>query len=407
MERVVITGLGVVASLGQEVDVFTQAIKEGQLGITPIEGFDTSNFKVKLAAEIKNFQTDVVEKKALRRLDRHQQYALHAAIKAYQDAGLNKDQEDPYRVGVLMATGIGGLQTIQNEVTKMVEKGPEWISPFFIPMSIANLASGHVSIALNAKGISAAIVTACAASANAIGEAFRYLREGRLDVVVAGGTEASINEIGIAGFQAMQALSTQTDPTRASIPFDQDRSGFVMGEGSGALIMETLSHAKARGAKIYAEVVGYGATCDAYHITAPSPDGEGAIKAIEQALDDASIDASQVDYINVHGTSTKLNDSTESVAVNQIFGKDVKVSSTKSMTGHLLGAAGAIEALICVKGLHEGFMPPNINLQNQDVDCDVNIIKETLYTNYQYAMSNSLGFGGHNVSLIFKKWEDS
>jgi 3-oxoacyl-[acyl-carrier-protein] synthase II len=407
--RVVVTGLGCVTPIGNNVEEFWNGVVEGKCGIDEITLFDTTNFKVKLAAEVKNLDVEsILDKKAVKRLDRYTQFAMIASREAVKDANIDMEKIDATRFGVSIASGIGGLTTIQNNVTILNEKGPDRISPMFIPMAISNMASGNVSIDIGAKGESFCITTACASGTHSIGEAFRIIRHGYQDIMLVGGTEAAINESGIAGFTNIKALSQSTDKSRASIPFDKERSGFVMGEGCGVLILEELEHAKKRGAKIYAEMCGYGATSDAYHITAPSPDGEGGARAMTVALNDAGIKPEDITYINAHGTSTHLNDSGETKAVKTAFGesaKKVAMSSTKGHTGHLLGAAGGVEAIACVKAIETSIIPPTINYQVPDEECDLDIVpNEARKQEIEYAMSNSLGFGGHNSSIIFKRY---
>lgn len=406
--RVVVTGMGAVTPIGNDVSTFWNNIKSGKNGIDFIKSFDTENYKVKLAAEVKDFDPLVaMDKKEAKRMDRYCQFAMVAAKEAVEDSGLNMEKEDPYRVGVIIGSGTGGIDTMEKQVRVMCDKGPGKVSPFTIPLMISNIAAGNVAIKYGAKGISLCITTACATGTNAIGEAFRMIREGRADCIIAGGAEASVTPFSVAGFTNITALSTSDDPSRASIPFDAERNGFVMGEGAGILILESLEHAKKRNAKIYAEVAGYGATCDAYHMTAPAPDGESAARAMEEALKDAEIDGNKMSYINAHGTSTHYNDSSETMAIKKVFGdkaKEIPVSSTKSMTGHLLGAAGAIEAVVCVKALQDSFVPATIGYKVPDPECDLDYVpNEGRHQELQYAMSNSLGFGGHNAVLVFKK----
>lgn len=408
--RVVVTGMGAVTPVGNDVSTFWENIKSGKCGIDFIKSFDTENFKVKLAAEVKDFDPlTAMDKKEAKRMDRYCQFAMAAAKEAMEDSGLNMEEEDPYRIGVIIGSGTGGIDTVEKQVKVMCEKGPGKVSPFTIPLMISNIAAGNVAIRYGAKGVSLCITTACATGTNAIGEAFRMIREGRADCIIAGGAEASITPFSVAGFTNITALTTSDDPLRASIPFDAERNGFVMGEGAGILILESLEHAKKRNAKIYAEVAGYGATCDAYHMTAPAPDGESAARAMEEALRDAEIDCSKMSYINAHGTSTHYNDSSETMAIKRVFGdkaKEIPVSSTKSMTGHLLGAAGAIEAVVCVKALQDSFVPATIGYKMPDPECDLDYVpNEGRHQELQYAMSNSLGFGGHNAVLVFKKAE--
>ena len=411
MERVVITGMGAVTPIGNDVEALFTSIKEGNCGIAPITHFDTTDYKVKLAAEVKDIDMEqYFNKRDLKFNDRFTQFARIAAKQAMEMAGLTKDEADSERYGCLVASGIGGISTIETSEKTIEERGPSRVSPYFIPMALSNLAAGQIAIDWGLRGTCECVVTACAAGANAIGEAFRKIRDGYEDVMVTGGAEASITPLSIAGFQSMRALHTGTDPERASIPFDAERSGFVMGEGAGILVLESLSHAKARNAKILGEIVGYGASCDAHHITAPLNDGSGGAKAMVNAITDAGIQKEDISYINAHGTSTSLNDKAETLAVKAAFGEHAKhlaISSTKSNTGHLLGASGAVEAIICVKALKEGIIPATIHYEKADPDCDLDIVpNKCRKQNYTYAMSNSLGFGGHNASLIFKKWED-
>lgn len=409
--RVVITGIGVVSPIGNDLDTFWNNMKQGVCGIDFITAFDTSEgFDVKVAAEVKEFDpTKYMDKKDIRRLDRFSQFGIYAAMQAIEQSGLNMDQEDLTRVGTIVGSGIGGLATIEKEANNLFTKGPKRVSPFFIPMSIANMAAGNIAIYTGAKGICTTIVTACAAGTHSIGEAFRAIKLGINDVILAGGSEASITPLGVAGFQSLTALSKSTDPKRASIPFDAERNGFVMGEGAGILVMESLEHAQKRGAHIIAELVGYGATGDAYHITSPSPTGEGAIRAMEEAIKEANIDKKEVGYINAHGTSTDYNDKFETLAIKGVFGElanSIPVSSTKSMTGHLLGAAGAVEAIAIAKALEDGYIPPTIGYQVADTECDLDYVpNKGREANVRYALSNSLGFGGHNGTILMKRWE--
>lgn len=411
MTRVVITGMGAVTPVGNDAKTFIDNILAGKNGIEPITKFDASETGITVAGEVDDFDVrERVGKKQGKRMDLFSQYAVHSALEAVEQAGITPKNTDPYAMGVIYGSGIGGLTTIQEQVTKMNEKGPQRVSPMFVPTAISNMGAGNIALRLGAKNICTTIVTACASATNAIGEAYRQIKEGRADVMITGGSEASVNEIGIAGFAALTALSKATDPDKASLPFDKDRSGFVMGEGGATLVLESLEHAQARGAKILGEVVGYGSTCDAYHLTSPDPSGEGASRAMEQAIKEAGITPADVDYINAHGTATHANDSGEAKAINNVFGEDsdVLVSSTKSMTGHLLGAAGAIEAVATVGALQRGILPPNINLKHQDEECRVNIVQQANQKQPQatYAISNSLGFGGHNAVVAFKKWSD-
>lgn len=402
--------MGTVSPIGNDTASFVENLMAGKLGITEITKFDASATGISVAGEVKDFDPKLrLGKKAAKRMDLYSQYAVHTALEALEQAGINEENTDPYDMGVIIGSGIGGLTTIQEQVIKMHEKGPKRVSPMFVPTAIANMAAGNVAIFANAKNICTAVVTACASATNAIGEAYRQIKEGRAQVMLTGGAEASVNEIGIAGFAALTALSTQTDPKLASLPFDKDRSGFVLGEGAATLVLESEEHAKKRGAKILGEVVGYGATCDAYHITSPDPSGEGAARAMQAAIAEAGIKPDQVGYINAHGTATHANDEGEAKAINLVFGKDSKVlvSSTKSMTGHLLGAAGAIEAVATVAALQMGKLPANIGLANQDEKCQVNLVTQNAQpAEIEYAISNSLGFGGHNAVVAFKKWSE-
>ena len=408
--RVVITGLGAITPIGNNVEDFWKGIKEGKCGIDEITHFDTTNYKVKLAAEVKGFNPEEhFDRRGAKRLDTFSQFAIVAAKEAWKDSKLDKEKEDMERVGVILGSGIGGLETMEKEMSNLHEKGPDRVSPMFIPMNIANMAAGNVAIELGAKGESISMVTACASGTHCIGESFRMIKNGYQDIVLTGGTEASITPIGIAGFTNIKALSQATDKNRASIPFDKERSGFVMGEGAGIVILEELEHAKSRGAKIYAEIVGYGATSDAYHITSPAPGGEGGARAMKIAMQEAGARPEDITYINAHGTSTHLNDSCETMAIKSAIGeasKNVMVSSTKGHTGHLLGAAGGVEAVVCAKAVEEGFVPATINYQVQDEECDLDIVpNEGRKVDIKYAMSNSLGFGGHNASILLKKYE--
>lgn len=408
--RVVITGVGVVSPLGNTEETFWNNLKEGVCGIGPITKFELiEGYDVTLAAEVKEFDINKhVDRKEARRLDLFSQYAVYAAKEALINANINMEQEDATKVGVIVGSGIGGLGTIETEMKKLFDRGPKRVSPLFIPMVISNMGAGNVAIHTGAKGICTSMVTACASGTHSIGEAFRALQRGDNQVILAGGAEATITPMGIASFQSLTALSTSKDPKRASIPFDKERSGFVMGEGAGIVVMETLEHATKRGAKILAEVVGYGATGDAYHITSPAPEGEGAARAMEEAIKEAGISPSQVGYINAHGTSTEYNDKFETLAIKKVFGEDTKVpvSSTKSMTGHLLGAAGAIEAIAIAKALEEGFIPPTVGYTVPDEECDLDYVPNVgRKAEIEYALSNSLGFGGHNGTILLKKWK--
>lgn len=411
MQRVVITGMGAIAPNGNGVENFVQNTLAGKVGIKPITKFDASETEISVAGEIDDYdENDYVGKREARRLDLYSQYAIQVANEAMEMAGIDEKNTAPEDLGVIFGSGIGGLTTIQEQVIRMHDKGPKRVSPLFIPMVIANMAAGNISIRFNAKNISTSIVTACASGTNSIGEAYRRIKEGDAQVIITGGSEATINETAIAGFAALTALSTSTDPDRASLPFDQNRNGFVMGEGAGALVIESLEHAQNHGAKILGEIVGYGTTSDAYHITSPDPKGVEAARSMNQAIVQANIDPSQVGYVNAHGTATHANDAGESKAINQVFGKDssVLVSSTKGMTGHLLGAAGAIEAVITVASLEKGILPPNVGCFKQDPECEVNLVnKDNQQQDIEYAISNSFGFGGHNAVLAFKKWSEN
>ena len=409
-KRVVITGLGAITPIGKNVEETWNSIKEKKCGIDEITLFNTENFKTKLAAEVKKYDAlEYFDAKQAKRLDRYSQFAIIAAREAVKSSEISKENTDFNRVGIFVSSGIGGLTTIQEQCRIDTEKGNKRISPMFIPMSIANMAAGNIAIEFGFKGESISILTACASSTHAIGEAYKTIKLGLEDVVIAGGAEAAICEVGIAGFENMKALSFETDKNRASIPFDKRRNGFVMGEGAGIVVLEELEHAKRRNAKIYGEIIGFGATTDAYHITSPCPDGEGGACAMQRALEDAKISANEVDYINAHGTSTHLNDLTETLAIKKVFGNntDVMVSSTKGNTGHLLGAAGAVEAIICTKAIDEGIVPPNINYKEKDEECDLNlVVGDSKKENLNIVLSNSLGFGGHNACIAIKKFED-
>ena len=408
--RVVVTGMGAITPIGLSVDEFWAGVKEGRTGFAPITKFDTTDFKCKLAAEVKDFDgKNYMDFKAAKRMEAFSQYAVAATKEALEDAGIDMEKEDPYRVGVAVGSGTGSLQAMERSHTRLVEKGPGRIEPLFVPLTISNMAAGNVSIQFGLKGKSINVVTACATGTNSIGEAFRAIQYGDAEVMVAGGTEGSVCPIGVGGFSALTALSTCEDPTRCSIPFDKERSGFVMGEGAGVVVLEELEHAKARGAKIYAEVAGYGCTSDAYHITSPAEDGAGAAKAMEYAVKDAGLNLEDITYINAHGTATHHNDLFETRAIKLLFGdhaKDIKINSTKSMVGHLLGAAGAIEFVACVKELQDGYIHRTVGYQVPDEECDLNYCKEAYEENFEYALSNSLGFGGHNASLLVKKYHE-
>ena len=408
--RVVITGLGALTPVGLTAAESWEAVKAGTCGIAPITLYDASNMKAKLAGEVKGFDpANYMEKREARKVDRFAQFAIAAAKEAIEQSGLDMANEDPYRCGVIISAGIGGLITLQNECMKGAQKGFDKISPFFIPMAIANMASAHIAIQYGLKGMATCPTTACAGGTNAVGDALRQVRDGYADVVLCGGAEAVVTELAMGGFTSMHALHTGDDPAAASIPFDARRSGFVMGEGAGVLVLEELGHAQARGARILGEVVGYGATCDAYHITAPAPGGEGGAKAMSLALADAGVAPEEVGYINAHGTSTPMNDSCETQAIKTAFGEHayhLAVSSTKSMTGHMLGAAGAVEAVFTAQTLMDGFLPATIGYQEPDPECDLDVVPNVgRSADVKYAMSNSLGFGGHNASILLKKWE--
>ena len=408
--RVVITGMGAITPIGLGVDNFWEGIKANKIGFAPITKFDTEGYKCRLAAEVKDFDAkEYMDPKAAKRMELFCQYAVAATKEALEDAQLDMEKEDAFRVGVSVGSGIGSLQAMEREHKKLLEKGPSRVNPLLVPMMICNMAAGNVSIQFGLKGKSINVVTACATGTNSIGEAFRAIQYGEAEVMVAGGTESSVTPIGIAGFTALTALSSSEDPTRCSIPFDKDRSGFVMGEGAGIVILEELEHAKARGAKIYGEVVGYGCTSDAYHITSPAEDGSGAAMAMEYAVKDAGISKEEITYINAHGTSTHHNDLFETRAIKLCFGehaKDIKINSTKSMIGHLLGAAGAVEFITCVKELQEGYIHPTVGYQTPDEEIDLDYCKEAVTGEFTYALSNSLGFGGHNASILVKKYQE-
>ena len=410
MKRVVITGMGAITPIGLNVEDFWSSVKSQTIGIGPITYFDTTDYKAKLAAEVKGFVAkERLDAKKARRMEPFTQYAVAAAQEAIEDAKLDMEKEDPYRVGVSVGSGCGSLPLMEKQIGVLNEKGPSRVAPLFIPMFISNMAAGNISIYFGLKGKSIDIVTACATGTHSIGEAYRTIQCGDADVMVAGGTEACICPIGVAGFTALTALTTADDPKRASIPFDKDRSGFVMGEGAAIVVLESLEHAQARGAKIYAEVSGYGATSDAYHVTSPAEDGMGAATAMMNAMKEAGVKAEEVDYINAHGTSTHHNDLFETRAIKAAFGEaayQVPISSTKSMIGHLLGAAGAIELITCVKSIQDGYIHPNVGLQTPDEECDLSLVQgEGLHQEVKVAMSNSLGFGGHNATLLVKKYE--
>ena len=409
--RVVVTGLGAVTPIGNDVESFWNGVKEGKVGIGPITRFDTTGYKATLAAELKGFVAkDRMDPRTAKRMELFSQYAVAAAKEACADAGFNIEEEDPYRCGVIIGSGVGSLQATELNEKKLVEKGPSRVDPLLVPKMITNMAAGNVSIATGAKGKCTNVVTACATGTHCIGDAFRAIQYGDADVMLAGGTEGAICPIGIAGFASLTALSTSEDPLRASIPFDKDRGGFVMGEGAGVVVLEELEHAKKRNANILAEVVGYGATADAFHITSPAEDGSGAAKAMEYAMADGGVKPEQIDYVNAHGTGTHHNDLFETKAIKLALGdhaRDVHINSTKSMIGHLLGAAGGVEFIVCVKSIEDGFVHATAGLEVADEECDLDYTKgEGISTDVNYAISNSLGFGGHNASLLVKRFEE-
>lgn len=409
MRRVVVTGMGAITPIGLNVDSFWNAIKNKEIGFAPITHFDASEYKSHIAAEVKGFVgKEYMDFKAAKRMELFSQYAVAASKEALEDSGLDMEKEDPYMVGTAIGSGIGSLQAMEREHKKLLEKGPTRVNPLLVPMMICNMAAGNVAIQFGLKGKSINVVTACATGTNSIGEAFRAIQYGDADVMLAGGTEGSVTPIGIAGFNALTALSEVDDPRKCSLPFDKNRSGFVMGEGAGVLVLEELEHAQARGAHIYAELVGYGCSSDAYHITSPAEDGAGAARAMENALKDANVAPEDVTYINAHGTATHHNDLFETRAIKLVFGehaKDMKINSTKSMIGHLLGAAGAVEAIACVKQIEEGYIHATVGYETPDEELDLNYCKTDYTEDVPYALSNSLGFGGHNGSLLFKRWE--
>lgn len=411
MNRVVVTGMGAITPIGNDVDTFWNSLKEKKVGIGPITYFDTTDYKAKLAAEVRDFDPkQYMDPKAARRMERFSQFAVAAAKQALDDAGIDMTKEDPFRVGTCVSSGIGSLQVIEREYAKLLDKGPGRVNPLMVPLMISNMAAGNVSIQFGLKGKNINVVTACATGTNSIGEAMRSIQHGEAEVMVAGGAESCITPLGVAGFTSLTALSTVEDPMRASIPFDAERSGFVMGEGAGVVILESLEHAKARGARIYAELVGYGATSDAYHITSPAEDGSGAAKAMEYAMKDAGVKPEQIDYVNAHGTATHHNDLFETKAIKLALGdhaRKVKINSTKSMIGHLLGAAGGVEFIACVKSIEDGFVHATAGLMVDDPECDLDYTKgDGVSMEVNYAISNSLGFGGHNASLLVKKFEE-
>lgn len=409
MRRVVVTGMGAITPIGLSVNEFWNGILENKVGIDRITAFDTTEYKAKLAAEVKGFDAkEYMDFKAAKRMEKFSQFAVAAAKEAIEDARLEMDKEDAFLVGTSIGCGVGSLDAMEREHKKLLEKGPGRVNPLLVPMMITNMAAGNVAIAYGLKGKSINVVTACATGTNSIGEAFRSIQTGELDVCVAGGTESSITKIGISGFSALTALSTEEDPLKASLPFDKNRNGFVMGEGAGIVILEDLEHAKKRGAKIYAEIVGYGCTSDAYHITSPVEDGSGAARAMNNAMKEANITPEQVDYINAHGTGTHHNDLFETRAIKLAFGEaaeNVKISSTKSMIGHLLGAAGAVEFIACVKSIQEGYVHPNVGLTETEDEMDLNYVKnQGVQCDVDVVLSNSLGFGGHNATLAVRKF---
>lgn len=407
--RVVVTGLGAVTPIGNNVDDFWAAVKAGKIGFDHITKFDTTDYKCHIAAELKDFNPqDFMDRKAAKRMEPFSQYAVAAAKQAIDDSGLDIEKEDPYMVGCAIGSGVGSLQAMERETQKLYEKGPNRVNPLLVPLMICNMAAGNVSIQFGLKGKSINDVTACATGTNTIGEAYRSIQYGEADVMVAGGTEGSVCPIGIAGFTALTALSTVDDPTKCSLPFDKNRSGFVMGEGAGVVILEELEHAKARGAKIYAEVVGYGCSSDAYHITSPQEDGAGAARAMTNAMSDAGVTPADVKYINAHGTGTHHNDLFETRAIKLAFGDEaanLKINSTKSMIGHLLGAAGAVEFITCVKEIQDGFVHKTVGYETPDEEIDLNYCKDSYEEPVEYALSNSLGFGGHNASILLKAYK--
>ncbi len=412
MKRVVVTGVGAITPIGNNSNEFWQGIKSGKCGIEKVTSFDAENFKCQVAGEVKNFNAeDYIDKKEARKMDRYTQFAIIAAEEAFGQSGLVMEEEDPWRIGVITGSGIGGMETFSAQDRVCVEKGPGRVSPFFIPMMISNMAAAQIAIKFGASGANENVVAACASGTNAIGNAFNIIRRGDCDAIIAGGAEATITPLSFAGFCNMKAMSVNNEnPHEASRPFDAERDGFVMGEGAGFLVLEEYEHAKKRGANIICEMVGYGITNDAYHMTSPIPGGEGGAKAMEFAIKSAGIEPSDIDYINAHGTSTKYNDSFETQAIKTALGEHankVMVSSTKSMTGHLLGAAGGIEAIVCAMALKEGFVPATINYKNPDPECDLDIVPNVgRNADIRYAMSNSLGFGGHNSSIVFKKYSE-
>ena len=410
MRRVVVTGLGAITPIGNNVKDFFENVKAEKTGFSEITQFDASEYKCRLAAEVKDFDPAFyMDKKSARRMERFSQFAVAASKEAMEDSAIDMEKEDPYRVGCAISSGIGSLQAMEREHKRLLEKGPSRVNPLLVPLMISNMAAGNVSIAYGLKGKSLDVVTACASGTNSIGEAFRTIQYGDADVMLAGGTESSITPIGIAGFAALTALTDSTDPKRCSIPFDEERSGFVMGEGAGVVVLEELEHAKRRGARIYAEVIGYGCSSDAFHITSPAEDGQGAARAMLCAIQDGGIDKEELTYINAHGTSTHHNDLFETRAIKLAFGKHadhLKINSTKSMIGHLLGAAGAVEFITCIKEIEENFIHRTVGLEKSEEELNLNYCRQSYQEQVPYALSNSLGFGGHNASILIKKYNE-
>lgn len=413
MRRVVVTGLGAVTPIGNNVKTFWDGIKAGKCGVDKVTLFDASEFKTQIAGEVKDFDaSEYMDKKEARKMDRYTQFAVVAASEAVKDSGLDMEKENAWKVGVITGSGIGGINTLEEQHKSLLDRGPGRVSPFFIPMMIGNMGAAQIAIKFNARGINENIVTACASSTNAIGDALRHIQYGHNDVIIAGGAEAAVSPLSFAGFCSMKAMSTRNDdPKTASRPFDAERDGFVLSEGAGFVVLEELEHAKKRGARIYCELIGYGATDDAYHITSPIPGGEGGAMAMKLAIEDAGIKPEEVDYINAHGTSTSLNDHFETQAIKTALGekaaRSLAVSSTKSMTGHLLGAAGGVEAIVCALAIKEGYIPATINYQNPDPECDLDIVpNKGREQEVKVAMSNSLGFGGHNATIVLKKYDN-
>lgn len=412
MKRVVVTGMGAITPIGNNSNEFWKAVKEGKCGVDKVTAFDAESFKCRIAAEVKNFDvSEYLDKKEARKMDRYTQFGVIAADEAFKASGIDMEKEDPWRIGVITGSGVGGIETLAEQHETLLEKGPGRVSPFFVPMMISNMAAAQIAIKIGARGANENVVAACASGTNAIGNAFNIIKRGECDAIIAGGAEAAITPLSFSGFCSMKAMSVNNDdPKNASRPFDLDRDGFVMGEGAGFLVLEELEHAQKRGADIICEMVGYGITNDAYHITSPIPGGEGGAKAMEFAVKSAGIEPEKIDYINAHGTSTKYNDSFETQAIKSVFkdhAKKLMVSSTKSMTGHLLGAAGGIEAIVCAMAIKEGFVPATINYKTPDPECDLDIVpNEGRKADIEYAMSNSLGFGGHNSSIVLKKYRE-